>query len=128
MSHPEIIHSYSRSEALADGFLVDVSELAKQAGFKVPVAMTRAAWSQYVEWTDTDSMRQVHQSQTGRLWDVLVMCMHAARGNNASGLTFQLKCVPRDGVLSAVLVRLKATIDGGDDGQPVVTIMLPDED
>lgn len=128
MDHFEITHSYSRCDALADGFLVDVTELAKQAGFKVPIAMTRAAWSQCVEWTEADTLRQAHQDETGRLWDVLTMCMRSARANEASGLRFQVLCVPRDGSADAVLMELKAIIDGGDDGEPIITIMLPDED
>jgi hypothetical protein len=30
----EVIHSYSRTQALEDGVLVDISPLAKEAGFK----------------------------------------------------------------------------------------------
>jgi hypothetical protein len=41
---PELISSYTRSEALADGVLVDVTETAREAGFVIPVALTRAAW------------------------------------------------------------------------------------
>jgi hypothetical protein len=41
---PKLISSYTRSEALADGVLVDVTETAREAGFVVPVALTRAAW------------------------------------------------------------------------------------
>ena len=45
----DMIHSYSRADAIEDGNLVDVSERAEHAagymmGFKVPVAMTAAAW------------------------------------------------------------------------------------
>jgi hypothetical protein len=43
---PKLISSYARSEseALADGVLVDVTETAREAGFVIPVALTRAAW------------------------------------------------------------------------------------
>jgi hypothetical protein len=39
--------SYTRSQAMADGMLVDISEAAAEAGFRVPVAMTSSAlrWS-----------------------------------------------------------------------------------
>jgi hypothetical protein len=42
---PDLISAYSRSEALADGLLVDVTETAREAGFLYPVALTRAAGS-----------------------------------------------------------------------------------
>jgi hypothetical protein len=41
---PKLISSYTRSEAFADGVLVDVTETAREAGFVIPVALTRAAW------------------------------------------------------------------------------------
>ena len=40
----KLISSYTRSEALADGVLVDVTETAREAGFVIPIALTRAAW------------------------------------------------------------------------------------
>src|SRR5205807_3262267 len=45
--HPvfgELIHCSSRADALADGTLVDVSEVAREAGIRYPVALTRAVW------------------------------------------------------------------------------------
>jgi type I site-specific restriction endonuclease len=39
----EPIHSYTRADAFADGYLVDVTDTAREAGFRFPVALTRAA-------------------------------------------------------------------------------------
>lgn len=44
----ELIYSYTRAQALADGELVDVSQTAIEAGFRVPVAITRALWAAIV--------------------------------------------------------------------------------
>src|SRR6185437_8267129 len=44
----EVIYSYTRAQAIADGVLVDVSETAKEAGFKYPVALTRMVFDAYV--------------------------------------------------------------------------------
>src|SRR4051812_27741843 len=38
----EVIFAYTRKQAIEDGVLVDVTETAKEAGFKIPVALTRA--------------------------------------------------------------------------------------
>ena len=38
----EMIYSYTRAQAIEDGELVDVSDMAKQSGFKISVAVTRA--------------------------------------------------------------------------------------
>ena len=40
----EVIDAYSRAQALEEGVLVDVSVLAREAGIKFPVAVTRAVW------------------------------------------------------------------------------------
>ncbi|WTE31817.1 hypothetical protein OH735_00045 [Streptomyces sp. NBC_01618] len=41
----EIIHAYTRARALADGVLVAAdADLAREAGFRVPVALTSAVW------------------------------------------------------------------------------------
>ena len=44
----EIISLYTRSQAIEDGFLVDVSDMAREAGFKWPVVVTRRVWDEIV--------------------------------------------------------------------------------
>ena len=105
--------------------------MAKEAGFRLPVAITAAAWDDCVAWTDADSDRQVYQDQAGRLSDVLFMAHHAIRASRNGGdrLEFQLYRVPRDGKSTeAALTTLKLIVGPGDDGEPVITILLPDED
>lgn len=126
----EPIHTYTREQAIDDGMLVDVTETATEAGFRIPVAMTRAAWADCVEWSDVDSKRQTHQNEAGRLWDVLWMAMNAARrGGGRQSLQFQFYRVPRGGRGTRPrLVELVAHIGAGDLGEPVITIMQPNED
>ncbi len=45
----DILFSYSREDALADGVLIDLSQLASEAGFKFPTAITSAAWDVVIE-------------------------------------------------------------------------------
>ena len=76
-------------------------------------------------------MEQVHQDQSGRLWDVLYMASHAIWTSKDSGdrLLFQLYRVQCDGhSIEAVLVTLKLIVGPGDSGEPVITILLPNED
>ena len=65
----EPIHVYTRAQALADGELVDVTTTAAEAGFRIPVALTRAVWADCVEWTDADTKRQTVQDEAGRKWE-----------------------------------------------------------
>ena len=108
----DVIHSYTRVQAIDDGYLVDVTETAKEAGFVWPVAITRAVWEDCVEWSDEDSKRQTYQDLSGRLWDVLKLFRvpRGGRGQKARRTTLKLITGP------------------GDSGEPVVTILLPHED
>jgi hypothetical protein len=59
------------------------------------------------------------------------MASHAIRISKRSGdrLLFQLYRVPRDGhSTEAVLVALKLIVGPGDTGEPVITILRPNED
>jgi len=124
----EAISTYTRKQAIEDGVLVDISEMAAEAGFNCPVAITRAAWADCVEWTEADSNRQTTQDESGRLWDVLWMAKLAAR-RGGSKTTYQFYRVPRGGRgIKPRLTALKMTAGPGDDGELVITIMMRNED
>jgi hypothetical protein len=127
-----VISTYTRAQALGDGFLVDVSELAREAGFKLPVAITQALW------TDIESIPERDkgiQDVTGRLWDVLFMGAHAIRrevaqgGGDSDRVDYQLiLTLQGDAPGEEVLYPVKILIGPGDDGSPVFTILKPHED
>jgi hypothetical protein len=139
-SQTDLISSYSRAQAIADGILVEAGPMAQEAGWKIPVALTAVAWTDCVEWTEGDSKRKhCGQDEAGRLWDVLWMGMIAAKRHMArceaqpdadpSRCRMMVYRVPRKGRgIVPRLTELKIIIDGGDDGLPVATILLPDED
>ena len=127
----DIISTYTRAQAIEDGVLIDVSPTAKEAGFEWSVAMTAGAWADCVAWSDRDSQRQVYQDQSGRLWDVIFMAFQAISLSRETGdrLLFRLYRVPRDGhSTDAEVTTLKLDAGPGDSGEPVITIMLVDED
>jgi len=126
----EVIYRYTRAQAIQDGVLVDVSETAREAGFRWPVAMTSAAWADCVAWSAEDSHRQVYQDESGRLCDVLWMAFNAIRrAPGGTQMEYQFHRVPRDvRSVEAQLTRLKLVAGPGDAGEPVITIMLPGED
>ncbi len=118
----EVISVYTRNEAIADGTLIDVSELAKEAGFRFPVALTSAAWAIAVKVPQNAPC----QDETGRLWDVLNVLRFSSIGRNESQIGFCLSVVGENG--SPEKVSLKSVCGPGDDIEPVITVMLPDED
>lgn len=126
----EPIFSYTRAQAIADGTLVDVTSVARGFGFCIPVAITAAAWQDCVHWTPSDSAAQTHQDEVARLRDVLWIALHAAKAAPQSEVVpFQLSRIPRDGRSNVPrLARLKMMVGPGDCGEPVITILLPNED
>lgn len=140
----EPIYAYTRAQAIADGVLIDLTTatddkgqlLCQQAGFKVPVAITRTAWAETIEvggsWKPDGDGEILElkggQSLTGRLWDVLWM-LRAASGqaSNSDRVHFQV-LVDVDGNGRRKTVNLWAVCASGDDANPVITIMLEGED
>ena len=84
----EPISTYTCSQAIEDGVLIDVSATAREAGIVWPVALTAAAWADCVEWTDAMEKRKGYsgQSESGRLWDVIWMLSLAVRGALRRGM------------------------------------------
>ncbi len=133
-----VIFSYSRAQAIEDGVLVDLTEWARETGFKIPVACTSAVWNGYI--APPEGTRECGQSERGRAHDVLWMLYLTIRSQkpntvsrNGNGrrpiedrLYFEVAFLqaPR----KHETVRFKSICGPGDHGEPVVTIMLPDED
>jgi hypothetical protein len=124
----EIISIYSREQALEDGVLVDVSKTAKEAGFKFPVAVTSALWGLINDIPKSHS----HQDTEGRLWDVLFMAAFNSRRGGGSIMNYQIimhhNIQTRAGKRVKTYLDLKAICGPGDNGEPVITIMLSIED
>ena len=120
----DLIYSYTRAQAIADGVLIDVTETAREAGVRFPVAVTAGLWHRYILPKDSSSLHC--QSVEGRLWDTLWLFRHAAVGFSGDVLYFEVLYVMEGRKLDKV--KLKALCGPGDCGEPVVTIMLPEED
>jgi len=76
----DLIHVYSRAEAIEDGMLLDVKTVAREMGFRYPTAITHAAWHDCVAWNDADSERKgVMYDENQRLRHVLARLLIAIR-------------------------------------------------
>jgi hypothetical protein len=71
----EVIYSYTRSQAVADGVQVEVTKTAQEAGIRFPVFITRTAFDAYV----TVPPNVTGQDEAGRLWDIVWMLRFAIR-------------------------------------------------
>jgi hypothetical protein len=120
-----LVSIYTRAEALEDGALRDVTAQAKEAGISIPTAVTEAVWNQYVELTP--AAEKARNNVEGRLWDIVWMFRCAAvRNPNEREIEFELYVVTDR--IQPSRVKLKAICGSGDDGEPVITLLLPDED
>ena len=122
----ELIHSYTRTQAIEDGELIDVSETAIEVGFKYPVAITRNLWGAWIE--PDEKAKSYGQDFQGRLWDVLWMLHVAIRhGGGREHVTYQAMFQNGPGNRNRHTVKLWAICGPGDGGEPVITIMLPED-
>jgi hypothetical protein len=121
----DIIYAYTRAQAIDDGVLVDVTDAAREAGFRYPVALTRSVWDAYVSVPEGVE----GQDERGRLWDVLVMLRFAvATAPDASQVRYRLHVRNDNREGEPPLVELKAMCGPDDDAKPCITVMLPSED
>jgi hypothetical protein len=121
----DLIHAYTRTDALSDGVLIDVSATAKEAGIRWPVALTCAVWERCVSLP----LGVECQDEAGRLWDVLFL-LRLSIGRSDGGTEIRFAVHVRNDNRESIppLVQLKAVSGPGDDGEPVITVMLPEED
>jgi hypothetical protein len=116
----DIISVYTRLDAIRDGVLVPLPDLvpdepnfANEAGIAVPVDLTRAVAELVTKPKGADVK--------GRLWDVLhLAAFHGARVDS-NEIRYAVRIGRRN-------VRLKAVVGPDQDGSPVMTFMLPEED
>ena len=122
-----VIFSYTRAQAIEDGVLVDLTEWAKDTGFKVPVACAGIVWHGYV--VPPQGTESLGQSERGRAHDllwILYLAIKASKNAQRDQILYQVLFLQASGRTEEVT--LKAHFGPGDDGELVVTIMLPDED
>ena len=137
-----IIFSYTRKQAIEDGVLVDLSSdgetktLVSDAGFTLPIAMTATAFHDTVLAGTTETpggefVFPTGQSTKGRLWDVLMVLRYAIRAANRQGSTDRVQFkvnVDERGDGQVQTVALWCQCGPGDEGEPVLTVMLEGED
>src|SRR5271154_995539 len=126
-NHPlNIVYSYTRAQAIADGVQVEVTKTAQEAGIRFPVFITRTAFDAYVTVPPNVS----GQDEAGRLWDIVWMLRFAVQRSRPGCECLPFALYVRNDNRAARLVKLIATCGplDMDDPQPAITVMMPDED
>jgi hypothetical protein len=120
----EVIHAYTRADAVRDGVLIDVSATAKEAGIHWLVALSCAVWERCVSVPAGVPC----QDEAGRLWDVLVLLrLGIGRSNGGTEIRFAIHVRDNNREGITPLVPLRALSGPYDEGGPVITVMFPKE-
>ena len=122
----DVIYSYSRAQAIADGVQVEVTKTAQEAGIRFPVFLTRTVYDAYV----TVPRNVSGQDEAGRLWDIVWMLRFAIQRARAGVERLPFALYVRNDDKAAKLVKLIAVAGPVDidDPKPSITVMMPDED
>ncbi len=122
----EVIFSYTRSQAVADGVQIEVSKTAQEAGIRFPVFLTRAVYDAYV----TVPPGVAGQDEAGRLWDLMTMTRFAILRSRPGCDRLPVALYVRNDNRAPRLVRLTAVCGplDIDDPQPAITLMMLGED
>jgi hypothetical protein len=114
----DVIFSYSRTDAIRDGVLVDVSSHAKSLGFRIPVALTAGLHEALTAGASDEA-------EIAARLDLLLTTLRdniARNPGRGDRLDFTVKG-PSFRPLNAW-----ALCGPGDTPDPVLTVMLPHED
>jgi hypothetical protein len=120
------VYTYTRSQAIADGFQIEVTKTAAEAGICFPVFITRGVYEQCVAVPPG----VVGQDEAGRLWDVVWMLRFAIIRSQPGTSRLSFALYVRNDNHRSRLMKLIATAGAVDidDPAPAITIMLPEED
>ena len=117
----QIIDSYTRANAIEDGFLIPVSELfpSDTRLFKYPVCITRAIWN-LIDCKDPG----------GWVWDLCYMATKSPSFKmlSESEKLYKINLPRKHGSIQTKSYKLLCKVGPGDNAEPVITIMFPGED
>lgn len=131
MTELDLISLYTRADAIRDGLLIEVDPaLCREVGVVYPVCITDNLWV-YIEPSNLADMPG--QSVKGRLWDLLWMIriiISNPKNKRTDTIRFRVSFMLKDGRQPASLeeVFVIGRFGPGDNAEPVITLMLPEDD
>ncbi len=124
MSNPKI----TRKQALDEGKLRDVSDIAKEVGLLVPIYITSAVWDSWIT-PDDEGMKNGENEKTRlrNMMDKLLYYIRVHRQTNRSNLVyFPVPLTKRGKTENVQLLSHLGPIEKNDN-RPCITIMTPEE-
>ena len=126
------VHIYTRAQAIEDGFQIEVTSTAREAGIRFPVFITRGVYDLCIAVPlDGRGQPLAGQDEAGRLWDVVWMLRLAITRAQAGAVRIPVALYVRNSnshrARLTKLVAVAGPVDI-DDPAPAITVMLPEED
>jgi excisionase family DNA binding protein len=109
----------TRQDAIDDGDLIEITRMGRDIGIIFPLAVSARAAESMVPFPNIPQ-----ETVTENLWDTLHAFRDKACTTNEDVFEFQVSLY-QNGLVPTLT--FKAAVSPGDDGEPVITIMLPDE-
>lgn len=116
----EIFHSYTRKQAIQDGILIDITAESKEFGFVYPIAITDGLFAELA------SNKPEYETYLARLNDALMLLYLKITHSKDESIVFYDMLITNAKGQKETL-SLKCICDGGDDGKPVLTLMMSSE-
>ncbi|MDN7012826.1 helix-turn-helix domain-containing protein [Methanoculleus sp. FWC-SCC3] len=109
----------TRQDAIDDGDLIEITRMGRDLGIMYPLAVSARVAESMVPFPNIPQ-----ETVTENLWDTLHAFRDKACMTTKAKFEFQVSLY-QNGLVPTLT--FKAAVSPGDDGEPVITIMLPDE-
>ena len=124
----DYVYVYKRKQAINDGVLIDVEASARTVGFITPVAVTVAVWETYIVPDKCMGEFETIEDRLQFLLSSLRLQITESPPQNYLLFTSWFR-MPHKTLGDVMLeFQFKAIAGPGDNGEPVITVMLPYED
>jgi hypothetical protein len=119
----ELVYAYTRTQAIADGVLIPISE--KEHGLKIPAVVSSNLYRRFIE--PPEKLVGEGQSTTGRLHDTIMMFKAAASVRwDGTRVSFDVLYLMGPGRLEKI--KVLGLLGPDDERKPCLTFCLPEDE
>lgn len=126
----DLIHVYTRRQAIEDGVLEDVTEIARLAGIRIPTAITRIARRELTFDIHEDPNHVETDERVSYCLREFVRVVRSGfqRSRRDENILVFVLAWRRSDTKERTTLIMKAVCGPDDDGKPCLTVMLAEED
>lgn len=118
----QLVNSYPRRNAIETGCLIDLSDIAKEIGFTVPIACTSSLFKEV--FTPSHQCKLLGQKIEHRVWDMISTLAYAAKDALDPKIILRMEVAYE---FNTEIHEMLAIVGPGDERELVITIMFTHE-